>query len=217
MRTIATLSLACIVATAATAQCAPPIPSNAVVFSEASGTGNYVNQNIWVCSGAGLAANGSNNHYYLEAGSTISFSGSGNFVYSKGAVIYIVGNNNIVYYQGNAAMITDGGTGNTITSCTTMVFDYANAPASGCTVGIEEHTADIGLKLYPNPVAGALTVEMSGGVLKEARVMDMQGREVMTVAGPGITSIDMSGLSQGAYVLRFLTESGELQRMVVKN
>jgi hypothetical protein len=217
MRTIATLSLACILAAAATAQCTPAIPANAVVYSQASGAGNYAAQSIWVCGGAGLAANGSNNHYYMEDGAIVSFGGTGNFVYSKGAVIYIAGNNNIVYYQGSAANITDGGTGNTITPCTTMVFDYTNAPASGCAVGIDEHAAAIGLKLYPNPVMGALTVEMSGDLLKEVRVMDMQGREVMDLMGSGIISIDMSRLSAGPYVLRLLTEQGEVRRVVMKN
>ncbi len=217
MRTLATLSLACILATAASAQCNPAIPSNAIVFSQAGGAGNYAAQSIWVCGGAGLAANGSNNHYYMEAGSVISFSGSGNFVYSKGAVIYIAGDNNIVYYEGSSTLITDGGTGNTITPCTTMVFNYANAPASGCTVGIQENVAQIGLKLYPNPVAGVLTVEISGDRLKEVRVIDMQGREVMTLLGAGITSINMSALSSGPYVLRLITENGELRRVVMKN
>ncbi len=78
--------------------------------------------------------------------------------------------------------------------------------ASG--VGVINVNADngFGISAFPNPVSGALTVEIQGGLDHEGmiQVMDVTGKLLKVMPATDSTvSIDMSGLSSGLYLVRY--------------
>ena len=76
--------------------------------------------------------------------------------------------------------------------------------AAGCTsiVGVEENAGTPGLGVHPNPSAGGITISgipRPGGAV----LLDQAGRSVMHMdLHQGSTTVDLSGLSPGTYVLR---------------
>ena len=78
--------------------------------------------------------------------------------------------------------------------------------ASG--VGVINVNVDngFGISAFPNPVSGALTVEIQGGLDNEGmiQVMDVTGKLLKVMPATDRTvSIDMSGLSSGLYLVRY--------------
>lgn len=89
-------------------------------------------------------------------------------------------------------------------------------------LSVEEYVAD-GIRAYPNPTSGALTVEL--GQLTSAAlvsVVDVTGRVVVGATRPmqvGASSkvlLDLSGQPEGVYFVRILDEGRETVRRVVK-
>ncbi len=64
------------------------------------------------------------------------------------------------------------------------------------------------LSIFPNPAASRLTVRYSGNDLLAARLTDVAGREVYTATFRNETTIPVSGLPDGIYLLR-LVEVGK--------
>lgn len=68
------------------------------------------------------------------------------------------------------------------------------------------------VSVYPNPFSSKLNVMAEG--VKEVQVIDMMGQVVVRQANAGI--IDMSSLSNGAYIVRTVTEKGINVQKVIK-
>lgn len=84
---------------------------------------------------------------------------------------------------------------------------YLNVTNSGdgSHVGIEDAAVAVDFNIYPNPVADRLNIVCSDQV-REVNVIDITGR---TVIGAGAeTTVDVSGLSAGVYMIRVATENG---------
>jgi len=87
-------------------------------------------------------------------------------------------------------------------------------------VGITEHAEIPGLLLYPNPAEDELTLEsefMKGTPDTQLRVIDVLGREVISIAGfsaPG--KIDISALESGMYLLKISNSNGQAVRSFIK-
>lgn len=73
------------------------------------------------------------------------------------------------------------------------------------TAGIGE-LPTVNFKLYPNPVSEQLFIQLSDKQVTKANVMDMEGRTVIQTKGKNITSIDVSALRAGSYIIEI---SGE--------
>lgn len=89
--------------------------------------------------------------------------------------------------------------------------------ASG--VGVVDINAEngFGINAYPNPVSGALTVEIQGGLDNEGmiQVMDVTGKLLKVLHATDRTvSIDMSGLSTGLYLVRY-TDAAHTQTIKI--
>ena len=83
-------------------------------------------------------------------------------------------------------------------------------------VSVNETESSPELKLYPLPVATALTVEFAGTV-KILELFDSQGRLIRkTYPGSGMFNLDMSTCSPGLYLVRLITSGGSYIRKVVK-
>lgn len=68
------------------------------------------------------------------------------------------------------------------------------------------------VSLYPNPVSSKLNVVAEG--VQEIQVIDMMGQVVLRQANAG--AIDMSSLSNGAYIVRTVTAAGVSTQKVIK-
>ena len=81
------------------------------------------------------------------------------------------------------------------------------------TWGIEEIAEDEHLVLYPNPTTGLLTIIMDD--FSNAEVYDLMGHLMKRSKD---TTLDLSGLAKGVYLLRIIDEEGKshVARVVVK-
>ncbi|MEO8068315.1 MAG: T9SS type A sorting domain-containing protein [Flavobacteriales bacterium] len=217
-RTI-TLSICLVASTAAVAQCTSAVPGSVAVINNASAAqipgsgGTY-----WVCGDAFQKIfTGSNNQIWIESGAFVSINGGSNTIYYKGNFLGVLGSNNTIYAQ-SVSSISDQGTNNMITACGTgaVVFNYTSAPGNGCSgVGVEEQ-AEVELQLYPNPVDDMLTIISGTAQVEEVRIADLSGREVAVRAGTGLSTIPMTELARGTYLVRIATDRGTVLRRVNK-
>ena len=92
----------------------------------------------------------------------------------------------------------------------------------GQNVGIEEASATSSIALYPNPVRDNITIDLSGfdGRLEQVEMLDLLGQQVKVVSVGnkvgGRTVIDLSGNTEGAYLLRLVTDKGvRTERIII--
>jgi hypothetical protein len=78
------------------------------------------------------------------------------------------------------------------------------------TAGINEASASVDMKLYPNPAVTDVTFELDGNKTKEIRVYDLAGRLINTYA---VTNdrlkIDVSSFANGIYTYSLVGKDGE--------
>ncbi|MBI1286774.1 MAG: T9SS type A sorting domain-containing protein [Flavobacteriales bacterium] len=81
-----------------------------------------------------------------------------------------------------------------------------------CPLGLEEHVLESSINVYPNPVSDALFVQSDQreNLLADIRIIDLSGREILNRAnvrlGHAATSLDVSQLSAGTYVLEIRSQ-----------
>lgn len=79
-----------------------------------------------------------------------------------------------------------------------------------------EPAADVTVNLYPNPVHDLLTV-MAETDISSICVYDMKGTIILLQEGTGLaTTVDMSNMSPGIYIVRVFTRDGSFPQMVVR-
>ena len=116
---------------AASAQCIPDIESTAVVVS-VSDTIDGGFDPIWVCTNAFLKSDGGFHNIYLEPGAVMMTSGGIDTIYvSDGATLSMNGGIHVIFFV-NASDVNLGGGIPTPVQCTSITFDYTNAPTNGC-------------------------------------------------------------------------------------
>lgn len=134
------------------------------------------------------------NFYWGHGDGTFEYAMSHNHLYATAALY------NITLYYAFA-----GWTGVTADAQVTDVIDI-------CT-SIEE-AEDAGFRLYPNPCDDILSLEnasagtvqltdLSGRILREYKIL------------PGLSQLDVSSLTSGNYIFRFITDEGTFCRMIM--
>lgn len=94
-------------------------------------------------------------------------------------------------------------------SILTLILTFGDDPVPG-TEGIDDLEA-AGLTLYPNPTAGQLSL---GLAVSEVVVYDMLGHELLRRSD--VSTLDLSALPQGVYMLRLTLPGATATRRVVK-
>jgi hypothetical protein len=94
-------------------------------------------------------------------------------------------------------------------STLTLILTFGDDPVPG-TEGIDDLEA-AGLTLYPNPTAGQLGL---GLAVSEVVVYDMLGHELLRRSD--VSTLDLSALPQGVYMLRLTLPGATATRRVVK-
>jgi hypothetical protein len=186
------------------AQCNVSVPSNAIVVDTTLSYGGS-NMFFWIC-GPGDTLNGSgvNMTYYVESGGVLNLSGIEKIVYLKnGATINCSGIDDTIYYEPGAIIFCSGN--GVLIPCSTLQFDYTNAPANGCFSGtsINEYQVEHDLHFYPNPVNQILNIRYSG--MYSLGIYDIRGkliRQIQNTAKDTQISTDVSMLAPGIYLLK---------------
>ena len=73
------------------------------------------------------------------------------------------------------------------------------------------------IRMFPNPTSGFLNI-VSEINIENIRISNVLGQEVMTVQSPNATTaLNVSNLTQGVYIITFITENGTWTEQFVKN
>ena len=88
---------------------------------------------------------------------------------------------------------------------------------TGCTASINNYQTESNITLYPNPVTDALTIE-SSETINSIIVYDIVGREVSHYEEVKRSNmkIDMSELVNGSYLVKIITENGQVIKKIQK-
>ena len=92
---------------------------------------------------------------------------------------------------------------------------YLNVTNSGDgshNVGVDE-VENVSFSVYPNPVTDKVMLQCASEV-REVSVLDLSGRTLMTLGAT--KSVDMSGLANGMYIVRVVTDNGIGMQKIVK-
>ena len=85
--------------------------------------------------------------------------------------------------------------------------------------GIADTEVPTGITAWPNPARDKLTIDAHGTRTDSAELLDAQGRLAATLlSGTAITgtyTADISGLAEGAYLLRLSTEKGTVTERII--
>ncbi|MDB2462949.1 T9SS type A sorting domain-containing protein, partial [Algibacter sp.] len=72
------------------------------------------------------------------------------------------------------------------------------------------------LSVYPNPTSSILNIELkNGGSIKKTTILNLVGQQVLKNT-TGRTSINISGLSKGMYILKIESSDGTFSKRVIK-
>jgi hypothetical protein len=88
-----------------------------------------------------------------------------------------------------------------------------------CLAGLEENENNAQLLVYPNPTDGNISVALSDDTkITTVRVLDINGREVMTVNGSNnsIVNFDIFDFEFGVYFVEVNTANGTQTRKIIK-
>ena len=185
-------------------QCNPSIPPNAVVINNTQTTG-FGGSHIWLCSNDTLTSNGGSNHIYLEVGAYLMAGGGSNFIYCPpGATVDVSSGINTIYYVNTADLVNTGG-GPILIPCTSIAYDYSNAPTPGCnfTTAISNEnfsTGELSKNIFPNPASDFIQIDYSLSASANVTL------RVFNYLGAKIISIDNGMQSTGKHSLKLETD-----------
>jgi hypothetical protein len=92
----------------------------------------------------------------------------------------------------------------------------ATVAVDACTA-VQELQALKGLKVYPNPTGGMITIELNTSFAKDVQISDVTGRIVLSQQGTGSTfSMNLNSLSAGVYYVRVKSQDAVEVIRVVK-
>lgn len=89
-----------------------------------------------------------------------------------------------------------------------------------CPVGVEEHILESSLNVYPNPASDFINIQSDrkDGLETDVRILDISGRTVLSQhgirLGHSATKLNVSELSEGAYVLELSTKNEVVTRKI---
>ena len=136
---------------------------------------------------------------------------SGEYIALGGEQYIIIGNFNTNATTSTIAV-------NNSTESFYYIDDVSVWDCTGSGLGVNDASESLDLKISPNPTSGIFTVNTSGMKIKEVKVMDVVGKEIMDKkVNEGSSTIDISGIAKGVYFVRVMDEKGNVSvRRIVK-
>lgn len=128
----------------------------------------------------------------------------------------------LTYADGNnpdSCMITFSASGSAPTANDYLYVD--NLAFSGSVTGISENHFDANISVFPNPASDNLILDLSALQDKNVsvQIFDVTGKQVQFINSVGVaskTTLDISTLPKGNYVLNIIAKEGTLQRNFIK-
>ena len=80
--------------------------------------------------------------------------------------------------------------------------------------GISETEAEKNIQIFPNPTNGLLRIESNNLKIQQIQITDMIGKTMMT--SENVKTLDISGLSEGLYLVSLHTSEGIFSKRIVK-
>ena len=66
------------------------------------------------------------------------------------------------------------------------------------------------INIYPNPANSKLYINSTDPSVSELRIYDMLGKTIQSAAFSSYTSVDVTGFSNGLYIIQFLSNDGKM-------
>jgi len=180
--------------------CTESVPAIATVI-DTDGTFNGQGTFFWVCGGTAVTFTNTFGIVYVEADCDIVINSAGGGIYyvKSGGTVTINSPGVQLQHGPGTVVINNVGSGG-VTTCTSMTFDYADAPMPGCDIS----TAVRGLQAtqlnpFPNPTNDQIQIPFMNGITG-ARLLDGHGRIVRTVPAP-FRNLSVVDLPLGRYIL----------------
>jgi hypothetical protein len=82
--------------------------------------------------------------------------------------------------------------------------------------GVEELTANSGIKIFPNPAQNNLNINLNTTETANVYLMDALGRQILTSQVSSNASLDISTLDKGFYTLVIQTKDKQFFKRVIK-
>ncbi len=103
----------------------------------------------------------------------------------------------------------------TVSDGNTILTQGFQQPVEGDFTSIRRPEISVNYRVYPNPTAQTLNIELSSTEIMDMEIslVDMQGRsvglqELIQLSGTAQRQWDISSLSEGTYILRFVEQAG---------
>lgn len=111
--------------------CVTAVPASAVVVDTDQGT--TTTDTYWVCPHNALFLTASNSVVLLEADADLVVNGQPNEIWLKaGSDVAVLQDGSTFFYEDPASVAAVNPTTNTLIQCSSITFDYVNAPYPGC-------------------------------------------------------------------------------------
>lgn len=100
-----------------------------------------------------------------------------------------------------------------------FTFDLGVSFSEDCNlfVGLNEASNLIAMSVYPNPATDLLTIRAGNADAVSYNVLDLSGRSILNGNMAQISSIDVSSLSAGSYLIQVTTELGNAMQQFMKH
>lgn len=195
------------------AQCNPSIPSQAIVVT-VSDTFFLGDEKIWGCPGSVIVDNGSADTAFLETNCTYSSNGGDVVIFAKsGCIVNCYGDGEIIYKEPGVT-VNDISMGATINNCASIIYNYSNAPASGCVMSADAQISTVSVTALPNPASKSLSFSLKGIDFSkvEIKIFELTGQPVMTIKPDNTQyTIDVSTFKEGMYFYKVISSSKVLK------
>ena len=86
----------------------------------------------------------------------------------------------------------------------------------GDVLGVEEFSLENSVSIFPNPTSNIITIDTSNKInVNSLELYNIVGKQVIKTNN--VSTLDLSELSSGVYMLRVITDSGTLTKKVIRN
>lgn len=99
-----------------------------------------------------------------------------------------------------------------------MMHQFVVTDAGACATGVADGLSRDPMRIYPNPAHSELFLQGRSAKSSEIQVLDLQGRLLRAQRVPafdGQVTVDVAGLAQGLYLVRWQSAAGSFTRKVV--
>ncbi|PWK17895.1 T9SS type A sorting domain-containing protein [Xanthomarina spongicola] len=86
----------------------------------------------------------------------------------------------------------------------------------GDVLGVEEFSLENSVSIFPNPTSNIITIDTSNKItVNSLELYNIVGKQVIKTNN--VSTLDLSELSSGVYMLRVITDSGTLTKKIIRN